>query len=109
MRPGTYFVALVHGFLAFVRTDLREVYYPSNRPPPRASFNVIERAYLTGAQRRPTVDFQFNRTKTAVLELVVPTHATAEPGMAASVRVRLSVDPRETRLVREFKRGRILR
>ena len=36
-------------------------------------------------------------------------HATAEPGMAAMLRVRLSVDPRETRLVREFKRGRILR
>lgn len=109
MRPGTYFVALVHGFVAFVRTDLREVYFPSNRPPPRATFNVIERAYPAGKLRRPTVDVDFDGAKRVSLTLVVPTHTDAEPGMAAMLRLRLSVDPRDTRLVREFKRGRIRR
>ncbi|MDJ0523081.1 MAG: SUMF1/EgtB/PvdO family nonheme iron enzyme [Planctomycetota bacterium] len=109
MPPGTYFVAVLNGFVGFLRTDLQQVYYISNRPAPRGVLNVIERAYPAGTRRIPTVSLQLAGGARADLALVVPMHADASPGYAAIVRIRFAVDRRETALVESFERGRLKR
>ena len=109
MPPGTYLLGLANGLVALLPTESGPVYYPSNRPPPKATWNLLERAYPEGVKRRPTVELRFDGATQADLELVVPTHTSAAPGYAAMLRIRLALDARDTRLVREFKRGRIRR
>jgi len=109
MPPGTYLVGLLNGLVALVSTDLRGVYYPSNRPPPKAILNLLERDYIDGAQRRPTIEASFAGGKEFDASLVVPTHTSAKPGYAVLLRLDLALDPRDTRLIRELRHGRILR
>ncbi len=109
MRPGTYFVALMQGFVAFLRTDLREAYYPLNRPVKAATLNVLEQDYPAGAVRLPIVKLTFDGRTRAELHLLVPLSLSASPSYAASLRLRLKLDSRETRLVPKFERGRITR
>lgn len=109
MRPGTYFLVLSNGLVGFLRTDRREIYFASNRAPPKATLSVIDRAYIKGTQRRPTVKLQFDHKTRAELNLVVPTHRDGEPGFAVTLRLRIAVDPRETALIESFERGRILK
>ncbi len=108
-RPGTYFVALVNGLTALVRTDRDEVYFISNRPPPTGVFNVLEQKFRAGAPRRPQVVLGFDRKSSANLELKVPVHATGTPGFAVLLRIKLRVDAREVGFVRSWAHGRFVK
>ncbi len=97
VAPGTYLLGSVQGHLALLKTDLTDVWFVSNRPSPAATFNVVDQAYGTRT-RRPRVErFKLRGLERLEFEFFVPMHATAEPGRAARLVMRLTVDERESR------------
>ena len=99
--PGTYFVALVGGIAALLRTDLSAAWYVENRPATTATVNVIERSYRAGDERRPKIDLRPRGRDALEVSLEVPLHASASRGFAVTMRLRLDLDAGEVRLLRK--------
>ncbi|MDF1702635.1 MAG: SUMF1/EgtB/PvdO family nonheme iron enzyme, partial [Planctomycetota bacterium] len=103
VSPGTYFVASIGGYLCLLTTDMRDVWYVSNRPAPEAVLNVIEQRYLTPV-RAPVVDeFRLRSADRLNVDIKVPMHPTASPGRAARVTFQLRPDELETRRLIEVQ------
>lgn len=101
--PGTYFLASIQGVPALMKTDATDVWYLSNRAASEATLNVLAQDYPAGTRLPRIGEFRLRGADRVDVDITVPMHASAEPGYAARLVLRLRPDERETRTLTDLR------
>jgi formylglycine-generating enzyme required for sulfatase activity len=104
---GSWYVGLVQTRLALIRPDFGDVYFVSNRPAPKALFNV--RSLRSSPRPGPEVPKVGMRYVPGQADLRIGLESQIlkrdDTWWVATVDLRLSVDAREAKLVRNWETG----